>query len=186
MLMAERKGRQCSVHYVSKTLHEAKRNYALLEKVALALLHISRRLSRYFEAHPITDITDQPIKQILIKAEASERLAKYYVELGAYNISYKPRSAIKGQILTDFINEVSVVSDDMVPQTTPYTIDHQRDFKEESILYTDEASNIKGSRARMVLIYPTKTKYTYALRLNFTSTNNQAEYEALLAGLRFA
>ncbi|GJT00327.1 ribonuclease H-like domain-containing protein [Tanacetum coccineum] len=105
VLMAERKRRQCLVHYVSRSLHDAERNYALLEKVALALLHVSRRLMRYFEAHSITIIADQPIKQILNKAEASGRLAKYYVELGAYNISYEPRSAIKGQILMDFINK---------------------------------------------------------------------------------
>ncbi|GJT65384.1 reverse transcriptase domain-containing protein [Tanacetum coccineum] len=91
VLMAERKGRQCLVHYVSMALHDAERNYALLEKVPLALLHTSRRLRRYFEAHPITFITDQSIKQILNKAEASRMLAKYSVELGAYNITYEPR-----------------------------------------------------------------------------------------------
>ncbi|GKD62167.1 reverse transcriptase domain-containing protein [Tanacetum coccineum] len=98
VLMAERKGRQYPVHYVSRTLHDAERNYAPLEKVALALLHVSRRLRRYFEAHPITVITYRPIKQILNKAKSSGRLAKYSVELRAYNISYEPRSAIKGQI----------------------------------------------------------------------------------------
>ncbi|GKF26167.1 hypothetical protein Tco_0082061, partial [Tanacetum coccineum] len=53
--------------------------------------------------------------------------------------------------------------------------------EEEWVLDTDGASSIKGSEVRLVLISPTKTEYTYALRLNFTSTNNQAEYEALLA-----
>ncbi|GJU96459.1 reverse transcriptase domain-containing protein [Tanacetum coccineum] len=48
------------------------------------------------------------------------------------------------------------------------------------------AASAKGSGAGLVLISPTKTEYTYALRLNFESTNNQAEYEALLAGLRIA
>ncbi|GJT63911.1 hypothetical protein Tco_1015391 [Tanacetum coccineum] len=71
-----------------------------------ALRHLSRRLRRYFEAHPITVITDQPFKQILNKADISGRLAQYSVELVAYNITYEPRSAIKGQILADFINEM--------------------------------------------------------------------------------
>nr|GEV94609.1 reverse transcriptase domain-containing protein [Tanacetum cinerariifolium] len=48
------------------------------------------------------------------------------------------------------------------------------------------ASNARGFGVGLVLISPTKTEYTYALRLNFKSTNNQAEYEALLAGLRIA
>ena len=38
----------------------------------------------------------------------------------------------------------------------------------------------------MVLVDPSGTEYTYAIRLNFASTNNEAEYEALLAGLQIA
>ncbi|GJW96992.1 reverse transcriptase domain-containing protein [Tanacetum coccineum] len=170
----------------SKTLHDAERNYALLEKMELALRHASRRLRRYFEAHPITVITDQPIKQILNNADTSGRMAQYSVELGAYNIMYEPRSAIKGQILANFINEILVSSEAVVPRQTQYTIDHQKDYKEEWVLYTDGASSVKGAGAGLVLISPTKMEYTYALRLNFESTNNQAEYEALLAGLRIA
>nr|GEV62411.1 retrovirus-related Pol polyprotein from transposon TNT 1-94 [Tanacetum cinerariifolium] len=74
----------------------------------------------------------------------------------------------------------------MVPRRTPYTVGHQKDCKEEWVMYIDGASSVKGSSACLVLIRPTKTKYAYALRLNFESTNNQAEYEALLAGLRIA
>ena len=96
VLVTERKGKQSPVHYVSRTLNEVEKNYATLEKLILSLLHASRRLRRYFEAHPIKVITDQPIKQILSKAQASSKLAKYSVELGAYNIEYVPRNAIKG------------------------------------------------------------------------------------------
>ncbi|GKD85722.1 reverse transcriptase domain-containing protein [Tanacetum coccineum] len=80
-----------------KTLNEAEINYAPMKKLALALLHMSWRLRRYFEAHPI-----------------------------------------------------------------------------------------KGSGTGLVLISPSGVEFMYALWLNFTSTNNEAEYEALLAGLRMA
>ncbi|GKF58414.1 hypothetical protein Tco_0171951 [Tanacetum coccineum] len=69
---------------------------------------MSQRLRRYFEAHPIKVITDQPLKQILNKAQASGKLAKYSVELGAYNITYEPRNAIKGQVLANFLSEALV------------------------------------------------------------------------------
>nr|GEX73273.1 reverse transcriptase domain-containing protein [Tanacetum cinerariifolium] len=147
VLLVIRKGRKHPVHYVSRTLHDAERNSTPLEKMALALRHVSRRLRRYFEAHHIIVITNQPIKQVLSKADTTGRLAPYSVELAAYNIKYEPHNAVKGKILADFINEVPVGNDAMVPR-------------------------------------PTKTEYTYVLRLNFESTNNQAEYEALLAGLR--
>ncbi|GKA78904.1 reverse transcriptase domain-containing protein [Tanacetum coccineum] len=97
------------------------RNYSPLEKLTLALRHVSRRLRRYFEAHLIKVITNQPIKQILDKAEASGKLANYSIELGEYEITYEPRNAIKGQVLADFINEVSVGSGPLIPWHTPYT-----------------------------------------------------------------
>ncbi|GKD45430.1 reverse transcriptase domain-containing protein, partial [Tanacetum coccineum] len=53
-------------------------------------------------------------------------------------------------------------------------------------LYTDEASNEHGSGAGLILIDLKGTEYSYALRLNFPNSNNDAEYEALLAGLRIA
>ncbi|GJQ90015.1 reverse transcriptase domain-containing protein [Tanacetum coccineum] len=51
---------------------------------------------------------------------------------------------------------------------------------------SDGASNNGGSRAGLILIAPDDVEYSYALRLNFSNSNNEAEYEALLAGLRIA
>ncbi|KAI3806803.1 hypothetical protein L1987_22718 [Smallanthus sonchifolius] len=53
-------------------------------------------------------------------------------------------------------------------------------------LFTDGASNDVGCGAGLMLISPEGIELTYALRLNFKSTNNEAEYEALLAVLRMA
>ncbi|GKD57764.1 reverse transcriptase domain-containing protein, partial [Tanacetum coccineum] len=118
---------------------------------------------------------------ILNKPEASGKLAKYAVELGAYNITYIPRTTIKGQVLVDFINEVpvGVMQLEVCNSAGEEALD-------EWILYTDGASSQKGVGASLVLIDPSGTEYTYAIRLTFPSTNNEAEYEALLAGLRMA
>ncbi|GJT38766.1 reverse transcriptase domain-containing protein [Tanacetum coccineum] len=131
-------------------------------------------------------ITDQSIKQILGRAETLGRLAQYAVELGAYKITYELRNSIKGQVLADFLNEIPIGSDTLVPRETTYAKEDKKERQEEWMLFTDGASSSKGSGAGLVLISPTKTEYTYALRLTFESTNNQAEYEALLAGLRIA
>ncbi|GKG12090.1 reverse transcriptase domain-containing protein, partial [Tanacetum coccineum] len=53
-------------------------------------------------------------------------------------------------------------------------------------LYTDKASSSDGSGVGLMLIDPTGKEYTYALRFEFETTNNEVEYEALLAGLRIA
>nr|GEW01138.1 reverse transcriptase domain-containing protein [Tanacetum cinerariifolium] len=76
VLVANRKGKQTPIRYVSRALHEAKRNYAPLEKLALCLLYLSRRLRRYLEAYLIKVITDQLVKQILNKPKVSGKLAK--------------------------------------------------------------------------------------------------------------
>ncbi|GJV41998.1 reverse transcriptase domain-containing protein [Tanacetum coccineum] len=117
VLLAERKGRQCPIHYVSKTLNEANTNYALLENWPChcctcpgdyeAIDEDRRKIDGVIENedHPFKVITDEPLKQILNKARASRKLAKYSMELGAYNIDYEPRNAMKGQVLADFLSE---------------------------------------------------------------------------------
>nr|GEU73847.1 protein NYNRIN-like [Tanacetum cinerariifolium] len=57
---------------------------------------------------------------------------------------------------------------------------------EEWTLFTDGASNLKGAGVGLVLIDLAGTEYTYAIRLNFSSTNNETKYEALLARLLIA
>ena len=53
-------------------------------------------------------------------------------------------------------------------------------------LYIDEVSGSQGSRARIILIGPNKIQIRYAVKLKYNTTNNAAEYEALLIGLKLA
>ncbi|GJX30791.1 reverse transcriptase domain-containing protein [Tanacetum coccineum] len=185
VLLTDRNGRQCPVQYVSRTLNEAERNYSPLEKLALSLINMTRRLRRYFEAHPVKVITDQPIKNILSRTEASGKLAKYAVEIGTYKISFIPRNAVKGQVLADFLSDAPDGEREdeyfQSPEVSPGI-----DDTEAWTLYTDGAASSKGSGAGLILTGPSGVEYAYALRLTFASTNNEAEYEALLAGLRIA
>ncbi|GKA76345.1 reverse transcriptase domain-containing protein [Tanacetum coccineum] len=116
--------------YVDDMVIKSKRAKELnlpLKSLALVAQEMkSRRLRRYFEAHPITVITDQPIKQILGKAEASGHLTQYAVELGAYKITYEPRNSIKGQVLADFLNEIPVGYNALVPREMTYTPGDQK------------------------------------------------------------
>ncbi|GKA15944.1 reverse transcriptase domain-containing protein [Tanacetum coccineum] len=167
------------------TLNEAERNYSPLETLSLSLVNMTRRLRRYFEAHPVKVITDQPIKNILNRTEASGKLAKYAVEIGTYKISFIPRNAVKGQVLADFLSDAPDGEREeeyfRSPEVSPGI-----DDTEAWTLYTDGAASSKGSGAGLILTGPSGVEYAYALRLAFTSTNNEAEYEALLAGLRIA
>ncbi|GJW62129.1 reverse transcriptase domain-containing protein [Tanacetum coccineum] len=114
----------------------------------------------------------------------SERKTKPH-PVRAYNITFEPRNAVKGKILADFITETpdgeSPEEYFRIPNITP-----ERDNTEEWTLFTYGASSSKGSGAGLVLIGPSGVEHTYALHLTFESTNNEVEYESLLAGLRIA
>ncbi|GKA30206.1 reverse transcriptase domain-containing protein [Tanacetum coccineum] len=178
VLLTDRDSVQTPVYFVSKALKETEINYSAMEKLILALVFAAKRLRRYFQAHPIAVITDQPIKQVISKPDASGRLQKWSVLLGEYNISYRPRTAVKGQILADFLIE-KPETDIVLPQS-------EVKLPEPWILFTDGSSCVDGSGAGLILTNPEGMEFTYALRFEFTATNNEAEYEALLAGLRIA
>ncbi|KAK1435491.1 hypothetical protein QVD17_01255 [Tagetes erecta] len=179
-IVVERGGCQLPVYFVSRVLKEAEIRYTSMEKSALAIIHTARRLRRYFQAHTVHILTNFPIREVLAKPELSGRMAKWAIELGELGLVYSPRTAIKGQVLADFLIETTE------EEVHTITTAEQDNGPHEWRLYTDGASSVEGSGAGLVLIDPAGLEVTYALRLNFKSTNNEAEYEALLAGLRAA
>ncbi|GJV67166.1 reverse transcriptase domain-containing protein [Tanacetum coccineum] len=180
VLMTEREGKQMPVYFVSRALRGPEINYTPMEKLVLALLSASRRLKRYFQAHTIVVITDQPIKQLLSNSEITGRMLKWKFELEGYDIQYRPRISIKGQILADFIVERPEEESPDELMTEP------EELPEPWTLFTDGSSCIDGSGAGLILTNPEGVEFTYAMRFRFEATNNEAEYEALIAGLRIA
>ena len=103
------------------------------------------------------------------------------MKLGEHKITYVPKKAVKAQVSADFIIEVpkKVTTEVNTTSTEPSDLHTWK-------LFTEEASTIEGSGAGLVLIDPNELEFTYALRLEFQTTNNKAEYEALIAGLKLA
>lgn len=116
------------------------------------------------------------MRQVLAKPETSGRLLKWVVELSQFEITYHPRTTIKGQALADFIVECTGVED----------IPDEILLKEAWKLYVDGSAMDNASGAGIILVTPTKYKFHSALRFKFRATNNESEYKALLAGLRIA
>ena len=69
-------GIQRPVYYVSKSLHETKVRYLPLEKAILAVVHGTRKLPHYFQAHTVVILTQLPLKTILRSADYTGRIAK--------------------------------------------------------------------------------------------------------------
>ncbi|GJX03136.1 reverse transcriptase domain-containing protein [Tanacetum coccineum] len=123
---------------------------------------------------------NQPIQQVLSRPKVTGRLLKWSIELGEYAIHYRPRVSVKGQILADFIVE-------RIEEDSPDTLMKiEEELPEPWILFTDGASCTDGFGAGLILTNPEGMEFTYALRFRFDATNNKAEYEALITGLRIA
>ncbi|CAL2237942.1 unnamed protein product [Prunus armeniaca] len=197
VLIQTKNGAEHPVHYVSKALQDAEVRYPDIEKLAFALVVSARRLRPYFQAHTIHVLTNQPLRQVLLKPETSGRLVKWAIELGEFDIHYKPRLAMKGQAVADFISEFTehhaVASPQITMDPTPTpsqahvasngTLDLTQPLW---TLYVDGSSNAQGCGAGLVLISPDKAVLEYAPCFQFHASNNEAKYEALLAGLRLA
>jgi hypothetical protein len=74
-------------------------------KLTYALLITTRKLSHYFQAHQIEVHTSSTLGEILNNKEAIDKIAKSDTELSMYDIAYKPMTAIKAQVLSDFMAE---------------------------------------------------------------------------------
>ena len=96
-------GIQRPVYYVSKLLNEAEVCYLPLEKAILAVVHATRKLPHYFQAHTVVVLTQLPLKSILRSADYIERIAKWGTVLGAFDIKYMLRTSIKGQVLANLV-----------------------------------------------------------------------------------
>ena len=103
---------------------------------------------------------------------------KWAIELSKFDIRYKPKTAIKGQVLADFVMEFTSAE----PAKNTQTTTNLPIWK----LFVDKAANAQGSGAGLILTSPEGIDIEYALRFGFQASNNEAEYEAVIAGLNLA
>ena len=171
-LVKEEAKQQKPVYFVSHVLRDAETRYPPLEKVALALVVAARKLRPYFQAHPIAVYTKAPIKKAFTNLNSSGRLATWAVELSEFDISYNSPTALKSQILADFVAEYS----------GPLPEEENKTWQ----LFVDGASSVQGAGVGVQMLGPQGEDLKYAAHLLFPITNNAAEYEAIILGLKLA
>jgi ribonuclease HI len=166
---------QRPVYYINKVLFETRARYPQIQKLLYTVVLTRRKLRHYFEAHPVTVVSSFPLGEIIRNPDAAGRIAKWSVELMGETLAYAPCKAIKSQILADFITEWT---DTQLPppqiQAECWTLNFNG-----SVMKT-------GAGASLLFISPLGEDMRYAVRLHFPASNNMAEYEALLCGLRIA
>ena len=165
------------MYYISKTLVDAKTRYLPLEKLVLALVHATKKLPQYFQAYTVFVLTEYQLQSLLKRSDFTGRIAKWGTRLGSFDIWYRPRNAVKGQVLTDFVAEFSPKNDmEMVCRV------ENRSWR----VFVDGASSAVGAATGIVIITPEGIRLKHSFRLGFKASNSEAEYEALIAILKTA
>ena len=122
------------------------------------------------------------MKQILHKPETSGRLIKWVIELSEFDIRYKPRTTIKGQVFANFIVEFTPSNASPQPTETTQLAFDLPIWR----LSVDRAANSQGRGVGLILTSPDGIDVEYALRFGFQASNNEAEYEDVIVGLNLA
>ncbi|KAM2369176.1 hypothetical protein EV1_046126 [Malus domestica] len=118
---------------------------------------------------------------------------KWVLELGQYSIVFRPYMSIKAQALADFIAEFMPSLGNATERPNDATEEAEHTLAVPAPLngdfwhlHVDDTSNYKSSRAGMVFVTPDGSMLEQAISLGFKASNNEAEYEALLVGIRMA
>ncbi|GJR93007.1 reverse transcriptase domain-containing protein [Tanacetum coccineum] len=130
--------------------------------------------------------TKETVSAVLMTKREAKQMSIYFVSraLRGPKINYtsmeKPRVSVKGQILADFIVERPD------EQSLDTLMEAEEELPEPWILFTNGSSCTDGLGLGLILTKPEGMEFTYTLRFRFDATNNKAEYDALIAGLRIA
>ena len=137
--------------------------------------------------------TSHLLRQVLQNPEVSGRLTKWVIELGKFDIKFMPRMAIKGQAVADLVakftyptKSLGVTTDASSTSEGSVKDDEPTDPDNVYSLRTDGSSNTNRSGMSVILESPTEERVNYALKIEFPASNNEAEYEPLLAKLHLA
>jgi ribonuclease HI len=155
-----------------------KKYYSEMEKICYAVVMSARKLRHYFEAHTVRVLTNQPLKDIFGNRDSSGRIGKWAMELLEYVIDFEKRTAIKSQVLADFIAD----------WTEPSSYTEGPMVETPLHIYYDRVWGVTGAGAAAILKSPSGIKMKYVARLQFKiegdkCSNNIAEYEVILLGL---
>jgi len=94
---------QKPIYYTSQELRGAEERYPPMEELTFALVTATRKLKPYFQAHTVIILINKPSQRAMSNPEAARRMVLWAIELSEFNIQYRPHTAIKGQVVANFI-----------------------------------------------------------------------------------
>jgi hypothetical protein len=164
------------VYFLSKVLSPTKQRYPQYQKLAYSVFTTTQKLRQYFAVHPIVVVNEAPLSNILNNPATTRRVSLWGIELSPLDITYEKRKAIKSQVLPDFTAEWLKLQNTGPP-----------DLSSVWTMYFDGSKRVQGAGGGVFLISPKGDYLKYVLRMSFPqASNNEAEYEALLHGIKMA
>jgi hypothetical protein len=172
-LIQEFEGKERVVVYLSRKLLDPETRYSAAEKLCLCVYYSCTKFRQYLlNAECVVYSKFDVIKHMLSMPILNGRIGKWILGLSEFELKFESAKAIKGQIIADFITEHRDPSIDLL-EITPWA------------LFFDGSSCGKGGEVGILLISPRGEMFEFAIPIQPTITNNQAEYEALLRGLQY-
>ncbi|KAL0411689.1 UNVERIFIED_CONTAM: Transposon Tf2-12 polyprotein [Sesamum latifolium] len=155
ILLAQKndEGKENALYYLSRTMTPNELKCSPIEKLCLAFIFAIQKLKHYFQSHSIDLVSKaNPLKYIMTKLILSDRLARWYLQLQQFEITYVPQKAIKGQVLANFLADHPMpaeweLSDDL-PDEDVLVIEITPPWK----MYFDGASHKEGAGAGVVFV----------------------------------
>jgi hypothetical protein len=172
-LIQEFEGKERIVAYLSRKLLDPETRYSAAEKLFLCVYYSCTKFQHYLlNAECIVYSKFDVIKHMLSMPILNGRIGKWILALSEFELKFESVKAIKGQIIADFITEHRDPSIDLL-EITPWA------------LFFDGSSCGKGGGVGILLISPRDEMFEFAIPIQPTVTNNQADYEAPLRGLQY-
>jgi hypothetical protein len=171
-LIQEFEGKERVVAYLSRKLLDPEIRYSATEKLCLCVYYSCTKFQHYLNAECIVYSKFDVIKFMLSMPILNGKIGKCILALSEFELKFEAAKAVKGQIIADFITKHRDSSIDLL-EITPWA------------LFFDESSCGKGGGVGILLISPKGEMFEFAIPIQPSVTNNQAEYEALLRGLQY-
>jgi ribonuclease HI len=172
-LIQEFEVKEWVVAYLSRKLLDPETRYSAAEKLCLCVYYSCTKFRHYLlNAECVVYSKFDVIKHMLSTPILNGRIGKWILALYEFELKFESAKAIKGQIISDFITEHRDPSIDLL-EVTPWA------------LFFDASSCGKGGEVGILLFSPRGEMFEFAIPIQATVTNNQAENETLLRGLQY-
>nr|XP_027124338.1 uncharacterized protein LOC113741048 [Coffea arabica] len=166
-----------AIYYLSKKFTAYEANYSFLERSCCALAWAAQKLRHYLLGYTTYLISrSDPLKYLLEKSMPTGRMAKWQMILSEFDIVFTTQKAVKAQVIADHLAE-NPRDDDYQPLHTY--------FPDEEILFVGAVEDMSEQYPGWRLFFDGK-HYPATAKLRFPCTNNMAEYEACIFGLKMA